>query len=327
MHKNKMLLLIEILNHETDPEHPITTNALIEKLSKHNVPCERRTLARDISQLIEMNYPIKCVRIGHSNAFYMEHKNFSISELKIIIDAIQASAVIPDETANSLTEKIALLGGPYCAELLHNNRIRFNIRKQTNNSIWETITLIEESFINQTQVSFLYFKHDENGKRVYQRNKQRYVVDPIALIYENDNYYLRCYNQERKDYRNYRIDRMENTQRLDTIICDEALISPAELETYTAKTFKMLGGDETDVEFEFTEELIDVIFDQFGFETIIHRKENGLYSAKVRVQISRTFWGWYFQFPDQIRIISPKSAAEKCKEWAKHVLYGETKDK
>ena len=327
MQKNKMLLLIEILNHETDSEHPITTNALIEKLSKNNVPCERRTLAREISQLIEMNYPIRIVKSGHSNAFYMEHSSFSISELKIIIDAIQASAVIPEETTNSLTEKIAELGGHYCAELLQNNRIRFNIRKQTNNCVWDSIAVIEESFKSQTQISFLYFKHDENGKKVYQRNKQRYVVDPIALIYENDNYYLRCYNQERKDYRNYRIDRMENTQRLDTIICDEALISPAELATYTARTFKMFGGDETDVELEFTGELIDVIFDQFGFETIIQRQENGLYSAKVRVQISRTFWGWYFQFPDQIRIISPKSAAEKCKEWAKHALHGDKNSK
>ena len=173
-------------------------------------------------------------------------------------------------------------------------------------------------------MSFWYFKHDENGNRVYLRDKQRYVVDPIALIYENDNYYLRCYNQERKDYRNYRIDRMEDTQLLDSIICDEALVSPTELETYTSKTFKMFDGEETDAELEFTEDLIDVIFDQFGFDTTIRRMENGLYSARVRVQISRTFWGWYFQFPDQMRIISPESAVVQCREWAIHSLQGET---
>ena len=142
MEKNKLLLLIEILKHNTDKDHPITTNSLIEKLSMYKVPCERRTLARDISQLIGMNYPIKTVKVGHSNAYYMEHNDFSVSELKIIIDALQASAVIPEETTISLTEKIADLGGPYCAELLQNNRIRFNIRKQTNNSIWNSISVI-----------------------------------------------------------------------------------------------------------------------------------------------------------------------------------------
>lgn len=321
MQKNKLLLLIEILKHESDPEHPITTNSLIEKLSAYDISCERRTLARDISQLIGMNYPIKSVKVGHSNAYYMEHNDFSVSELKIIIDALQASAVIPEETTISLTEKIADLGGPYCAELLQNNRIRFNIRKQTNNSIWNSISVIEESFKRQTQISFLYFKHDEKGNRVYQRGKKRYIVDPIALIYENDNYYLRCYNQERKGYRNYRIDRMEEAQLLDSIICDEALVLPEELETYTAKTFKMFGGDETDVELEFTEELIDVIFDQFGFDTKIERRDNGLYASRVKVQISSTFWGWYFQFPDQMRIISPDSVADQCLRWADKALY------
>lgn len=320
MQKNKLLLLIEILKHETDQDHPITTKALIEKLSKHKVSCERRTLARDISQLIDMNYPIKSVKVGHSSAYYMEHNDFSVSELKIIIDALQASAVIPEETTNFLTEKIALLGGPYCAELLQNNRIRFNIRKQTNNCVCDTIDVIEKSFKRQTQISFLYFKHDVNGNRVYQRCKSRYIVDPIALIYENNNYYLRCYNQERKSFRNYRIDRMDDTQLLDSIICDEALVSPKELETYTSKTFKMYGGEETDIILEFSESLIDIIFDQFGFNTKIERKENGLCTSRVKVQISSTFWGWYFQFPDQMRIISPESAAAQCREWAEKAL-------
>ena len=324
MAKNKLLLLIEILKHNTDKDHPITTNALIEKLSMYKVPCERRTLAKDIPQLIDMNYPIKSVKVGHSNAYYMEHNDFSVSELKIIIDALQASAVIPEETTISLTEKIANLGGPYCAELLQNNRIRFNIRKQTNNSIWNSISVIEESFKRQTQISFLYFKHDEKGNRVYKRNKKRYIVDPIALIYENNNYYLRCYNQERKDFRNYRIDRMDETRLLDSIICDEALVSPKELETYTAKTFKMFGGDETDVVLEFTEELIDVIFDQFGFDTKIEPSDNGTFLATVKVQISRTFWGWYFQFPDQMRIILPDSVVDQCCELAGKILHDDS---
>lgn len=54
-------------------------------------------------------------------------------------------------------------------------------------------------------------------------------MDPIALIYTDDNYYLRCYNQARADYRNYRIDRMDDVQHLDTYIGDEAIyIKPQE---------------------------------------------------------------------------------------------------
>ena len=177
MQKNKLLLLTEILKQESDADHPITTYDLIERLSNIGISCDRRTLARDISQLQDMNYPVKSVKVGHSNAFYLEHNDFSLAELKILIDAVQASSVISEDMTNALIEKIANLGGTHCAELLKQNRIRFNIRNQTNNSVLDTITIIEESFKRQTQVSFFYFKHDEHGERVYQRDKERYVVD------------------------------------------------------------------------------------------------------------------------------------------------------
>ena len=51
MQKNKMLHLTEILSQESDAEHPIATNALLEKLSAYGISCDRRTLARDMSQL------------------------------------------------------------------------------------------------------------------------------------------------------------------------------------------------------------------------------------------------------------------------------------
>ncbi|MCM1508457.1 MAG: HTH domain-containing protein [Ruminococcus flavefaciens] len=158
MQKNKMLRLTEILSQESDSEHPITTKELIDKLTVSEITCDRRTLARDISQLQEMGYPIVCIRVKHSNAFYMEQHDFSIAELKILIDTVQAYSVIPEEMANSLIEKIANLGGTHCAELLKQNRIRFNIRKQTNNSVLDSIAIIEESFKRQTQVFLLLFQ-------------------------------------------------------------------------------------------------------------------------------------------------------------------------
>ena len=326
MQKNKLLLLTEILRQQSDADHPITTNDLIERLSSKGISCDRRTLARDISQLQDMNYPIKSVKVGHSNAFYLEHNDFSLAELKILIDAVQASSVIPEGMTNALIEKIANLGGTHCAELLKQNRIRFNIRKQTNNGVLDTIAIIEESFKRQTQISFFYFKHDALGDRVYQRGKERYIVDPIALIYSDDNYYLRCYNPDRMQYRNYRIDRIEDVQHLDSVIGDKALVSAKELETYTSKTIKMYGGTEEQVRFEFTEDLIDVIFDQFGLDTKIERLGSNCYTATVNVQISSTFWGWFFQFPDQMRIVSPETVYAQCREWAMKALHDKAEE-
>ncbi|MCM1508456.1 MAG: WYL domain-containing protein [Ruminococcus flavefaciens] len=137
---------------------------------------------------------------------------------------------------------------------------------------------------------------------------------------------MRCYNPDRKQYRNYRIDRMEEVRHLDCYIGDEALVSADELATYTSKTIKMYGGKETEVELDFTEDLIDVVFDQFGMDTKIERLCDNRYTATVKVQISNTFWGWFFQFPDQMRIISPEAVSAQCQEWAMKALHDKTEE-
>ena len=78
MQKNKLLLLTEILKQETDADHPITTKAIIEKLSGYDITCDRRTLARDISQLLEMNYPVLSTKMQSHSRFPNERWHISL---------------------------------------------------------------------------------------------------------------------------------------------------------------------------------------------------------------------------------------------------------
>lgn len=320
MQKAKMLRLMEIFRQETDAEHPLTTNGICKRLLDFDITCDRKTLARDIAQLNEMGFHVVTVRCGHSNAYYVEQREFSRGEIKILMDAVQAAACIPEEQTALLIEKLADLGGSHRADILKGNLVQFNIKKHTNTSIFENVETIESALQEQVKIAFLYFRHDEYGNRVYRHGGETYVVEPISLIYDNDNYYLMCYNPARGEKRNYRIDRMEQVRIVDELISDAALISAQELASYTSKTFRMYGGDEVNAAIEFDDSLIDVVFDQFGKDVKMLRLDENRLIAHVKFQVSRTFWGWLFQFPDQMRIISPPKLAEECRAWAKQVL-------
>lgn len=320
MQKAKMLRMMEIFRQETDSEHPITTQALCDRLGELDISCDRKTLARDLSQLREMGFQVETVRKGHSYAYYVEQREFSRAELKILMDAVQAATFIPSQQTDLLIQKLADLGGSYRAELLKDNLVQFNIRKHTNADVFNSVEVIETALLKQVKVSFRYFKHNENRERIYQHDGERYVVEPISLIYDDDNYYLRCYNSARGGKRNYRIDRMEDVQLVDEQISDSALVSAHELASYTTKTFKMYGGREVDAAIEFDDSLIDVIFDQFGEDVTMMRLDEKRLIAHVKVQVSRTFWGWLFQFPDRMRLLSPASLVQECKEWASKFL-------
>lgn len=65
---------------------------------------------------------------------------------------------------------------------------------------------------------------------------------------------------------------------------------------------------------KFSDKLIGVVYDKFGEKTKMLRTEDDKCVATIKVQISPTFWGWLFQFGNQMRILSPAELAEKQKE-------------
>lgn len=60
----------------------------------------------------------------------------------------------------------------------------------------ENIEQLELAIRQKKQVSFYYFDLDEKRNRVYRKEKKRYITDPVALVFSEDNYYLVAYSQE-----------------------------------------------------------------------------------------------------------------------------------
>ena len=312
--KVKLLALWEMLSQDSDRLHPLGTNEIIERLEAKNIPCDRRTLVQDINALREYGYEVLEEKVGKQNGYYMDDRRFSLGELKILIDAVQAASFITEKKTQELIEKIADLGGSNRARIMQSNLVHFNTRKHSNESILYNVDHLEKALIQKTQVSFRYFDLNENHERVYRKEKQKYVVDPVALVFMEDNYYLMCYSDAHEKVVNYRVDRMKEVTVLDTPVCDAAQIPEKQIAAYTGQTFKMFGGEPETVTLQFGNNLIGVVYDKFGENTKMVRVDEDTCSARVTVQISPTFWGWLFQFAGEMRIIEPEYLIERYKK-------------
>ena len=91
--KIKLIKIWEILSQETDEDHPMQTNVLLGKLNALGIVCTRQTLYADIATLNEFGYEIMCNH-SRSNEYYVAERTFSIAELRIMMDAIQAADFI-----------------------------------------------------------------------------------------------------------------------------------------------------------------------------------------------------------------------------------------
>ena len=192
--KIKLLKLYELLRQETDDQNPMTTVVIIERLAKMGISCDRRTLTKDIEVLNEQGYEVMTVRLGKEKGYYVEDRSFSVPELKVLIDAVQAASFITDKKTKELIGKIAELGGSHRGDILRSNMVCFNTRKHSNEAIYYNVDFLEEAILQQKKVLFRYFDLNEHGEKVYRREGHRYVVEPIGLVFHEDNYYLMIYS-------------------------------------------------------------------------------------------------------------------------------------
>ena len=318
--KIKLLKLLEMLQRSTDEQHPMTTSDITEALLRLEIPCDRRTLAQDIATLNELDYEIMTTTVGHEKAYYVEDRNFSIPELKILIDAVHASSFITGKKSDELISKIAALAGSHRAEVLKRGMVCFNTRKHSNERVFYNVNDLEEAIIRQKKVIFRYFDLDENGQRVYRREGHHYVVEPVALVFNEDNYYLTCYSSRHDSTSNYRIDRMDNVEVLEESCCEKAIALREQVARYTEQAFKMFGGQVEDVVLEFDRSLIGVVYDRFGENTRMMPSSPHKCIASVKVQVSPVFWGWLFQFAGQMQIISPSHLISAYKHRCEEIL-------
>ena len=314
--KIKLLRLMEILRAETDEQNPMLARDVCKRLEDKGVIVDRRVLTRDIDILNEFGYEIMSTMIGHEKAYYVIDRSFSVPELKILIDAVQAATFITDKKTPELVEKIAALGGAHRAEILQENIVCFNTRKHSNESIYYNVDCLENAIQNNKKVIFLYYDLDEHGEKVYRRDGHHYVVEPIALVFNDDNYYLTCYSAKHDGTANYRVDRMTAVESIDEEISEKAQELRCEMGCYTEQVFKMYGGALENVTLELDDKLIGVIYDKFGEDTKIIRTGEGTVVANVKVQVSPTFFGWLFQFAGQMKVLSPDTVSAEYKKLA-----------
>lgn len=312
--KIKLLKLLDMLRHETDEQHPLSTTQICTKLGNMGIVCDRRTLPRDIATLNDQGYEIMSVMIGHDKCYYVEDRSFSIPELKILIDAVQAASFITDKKTIELVEKIAALGGTHRAEILKSNMVCFNTRKHSNEQIYYNVDTLERAIQNNKKVIFYYYNLDENGNKVYRRDHHHYVVEPIALVFNEDNYYLISYSSRHDGTANYRVDRMEAVEIVEEDICEKAISLRNSVSGYTEQAFKMYGGESVEVVLEFSDSLIGVVFDKFGEDVKMRRTSEDRCVATVTVQISPVFWSWLFQFGKQMTVVSPPQVSDEYKQ-------------
>ncbi|MBQ7411825.1 MAG: WYL domain-containing transcriptional regulator [Clostridia bacterium] len=320
--KIKLLKLWELLSQNTDAEHPMGTPEILERLKEMGIDCDRRTLYDDIKTLNAYGYEIDCTR-GASNEYSVDAGTFDLTELRILMDAVQAADFITDKKTRVLVDKIAQLAGSHRAEVLKQNIVAFNNTKSQNEHIYYAVNEIATAINEHKKLEFTYFNYNPEHERVYRKNTQGeiklYVVNPYTTVFSDDKYYLVCYDDKHKTMTHYRVDRMERVRVLEDDITPNDKIKDFDIGSHKRQVFSMYTGERKRVVIEAEKSLTDVIFDKFGDIKITEKDDFIRFEAEV--QVSPTFIAWCCSFGNRMRVVSPPTVVHSVKEHTLELYY------
>ena len=312
--KLKLVKIWEILSQETDEEHPMGTTTLLSKLREMGIDCDRRTLYADIEALNDCGYEILCRR-STSNVYYVKDRKFSIAEIRIMMDAVQAAGFITNCETEKFIDKLAFLAGSRRGETLKDNFIAYNTTKTDNLDIYKNVETITQAIQQNKKVKFTYFDFNDRHKRVYRKEGRFYYMNPYALVMDNDNYYFLGYDMFHDNMMHYRVDRMDEVQVSRHDKEDLKEFEKFDIKKHKKQLFGMYGGEGKEVKVRVDKSLLDVVFDVFGADTRLIKIDDTIYEFTAEVQLSPQFFGWCCSFGDKLKVISPNAVVTSLKEY------------
>ena len=302
--KIKLLVLYDILLRETDEEHALSTDEIVEKLRERGID-----IARKVALLNKYGFEVLSYK-KRSYYYYVAYRKFDVAELRILIDAIQAANFIPEAHTIDLAKRLAGLAGTHSAEEMGRRFVCYDTVKKNNNIFYYT-DKIERAIEDSKKISFRYFSLNYKGEKVFRREGRRYIVNPVVLVCDNDNYYLVCYDDKHEGIANYRLDRMDELAEEDTPITEREKSRDFNQHIYRRQSFSMYAGEPTDVYLIVEEPLVEEMFDKFGMNIKLIPLGDGKYRLAVCVQVSPAFFRWVAGSLGKIRIDGPTQVSEK----------------
>ena len=307
----RIIELLRFLYQQTDEAHAVTVSEMIEYLKSKGIPSVRQTVYTDLEALDTAGIDIVQIK-STQNRYFIGSRIFEYPELKMLVDAVASSKVISAKKSQALIQKLGQLTSIQQAEQLQRLASLSSRVKPHNEKVYYIIDSIQTAILDQHQISFQYYEYTPEKRKILKHDGYRYILDPYALEWKNDHYYLIGYSHKHKGIAHFRVDRLTSVEPLDSKFQP---MPDFDVAAYTNKMVDMFAAEHAEqVKLLCSNELMRVIIDHYGEDIEISPYDDTHFTVIIEVNPSGTFYGWVFKFMGKIRILSPHSCVKKMKD-------------
>lgn len=335
--KLSIVRIIQVLQRESDKDHPLTQQEILSYLeTKYGMVVNRKSIGRNLNRLREAGLPVKCREVSRvvngketslSLDWYWDHA-LSPEELQLLIDCLYFSHRSYQQV-RQMTEK--LKGGQSLSFDDRKGCIR-NLPcswKHGNGGEW--IPALSAAIKEKNRVSFYYDHYEADGKRHHNckisGEEKKYRVSPYVVIASDDWYYLLGNQEGREDISVFALDLLAEVEILDVPVRLQKELSgqakTEKLSDYLTACQEIYAGYPEICTFEADRRLLSEVARDFG--KTAHLLSATREKVTVEVMISPSaLKAWSLHHAPWVRILSPAPLVKEVKEAAYELarLYG-----
>ena len=314
--KAKIIHIAEILQ-GTDEFSPLTAVEIGRRLEQeYGIIAERKSICRDIRVLRdECNMDI-LLSADNKKGYFLATHTFEDWELKLLMDAVMDMHFLPKKDRLSLLRKLREQASRQAGKMLKEITPYMLSSEKRNTGVKRAIDRILAAIRNNHQLEFQYQDRQLDGTVKLRKDGRLYKVNPYALVFRNNFYYLVSNYNKYQNLGFYRLDRIgkimetaDGRKSIIDILGRDAAKKMAEFIQHSVYNFI---GDELEIKIAFPEYMVNDIMDSFAEKdlriTKISAEKGNIYGyeACIKTTNSEGLYYWLLQRADHIKVLAPE---------------------
>ena len=330
--KLKTLYVAKFFLENSDENHAVSAGDILDFLENEcSITADRRSIYRDIAALRDV-FGMD-IEGGQGGRYRLASREFHIDDLKILAECVRAAKFISDAKSNEIIDSLESFCSVYEADQLKADVFLVDRVKTTQKGTLSILSTINAAMAHRIdgkphepkKISFKYLHYtiSDIHASVDSRKGALHTASPYRLILNDGYYYLMAFDDKPKEMRTFRVDRMREVKETDSPREGAEAYAKIDMKQYTQRVFNMYGGEPHRVVLQFTNDLINAVYDRFGKAgDIIYRVEDDRhFVVTVEVETSPRFYAWLCSFGNKAKIIQPKTVKNDFREYLDKIAY------
>lgn len=292
--QERILLLLQWLQEETNPQHPISSVEILRRWEERDLPTDRRSVYNDIQILRKMGYKIHSAR-STSNAYWMESdrfqrsKYFTTLEIGMLLDAVQSCRCISQDDTEVLIHKLLWMVSKEERDALQRPVLTDHAFKENGKELGSKLTILFQAIAQKRKVLFHQQYYSFHPKIRKSSARKTLILSPYYIHYDREHYHVVGWSDEYGEIRSYRIDRISGIR----ITKQRSRKRPTGFDPETSgNSIYPYMEHPVEITLRCNHDSLMEIIDRYGDQIPIHHIQANQFEVIIQTALSPQFSRW-----------------------------------